>query len=163
MAKELTTSKVAIFSNKNGTINVNARLDSDNIWLSQNQLAELFEKERSVITKHIRNIFKEDELISSVRAKFAHTGTDGKTYQTNYYNLDMIISIGYRVNSKRGVEFRQWANNVLKEHLIKGYSINQQKLNTKTIEDLQQTVELLSSTLINYKFNQQRSQTKCLN
>jgi len=151
MNKKQTTSQIAIFTNEVGDISVDVRLDNDTVWLTQNQIAELFQKERSVITKHIRNVLKESELDNSVCAKFAHTGSDGKNYQTSYYNLDMIISVGYRVNSKRGVEFRRWAINILKEHLIKGYSINQQNLNTKTIKDLQQTIDLLSNTLINQK------------
>jgi death-on-curing family protein len=151
MNEKQTMSQIAIFTNEVGNISVDVRLDNDTVWLTQNQIAELFQKERSVITKHIRNVLKESELDNSVCAKFAHTGSDGKKYQTSYYNLDMIISVGYRVNSKRGVEFRRWATNILKEHLIKGYSINQQNLNTKTIKDLQQTIDLLSNTLINQK------------
>jgi death-on-curing family protein len=151
MNEKQTMSQIAIFTNEVGDISVDVRLDNDTVWLTQNQIAELFQKERSVITKHIRNVLKESELDNSVCAKFAHTGSDGKNYQTSYYNLDMIISVGYRVNSKRGVEFRRWATNILKEHLIKGYSINQQNLNTKTIKDLQQTIDLLSNTLINQK------------
>ena len=151
MNKKQTMSQIAIFTNEVGDISVDVRLDNDTVWLTQNQIAEFFQKERSVITKHIRNVLKKSELDNSVCAKFAHTGSDGKNYQTSYYNLDMIISVGYRVNSKRGVEFRRWATNILKEHLIKGYSINQQNLNTKTIKDLQQTIDLLSNTLINQK------------
>lgn len=151
MNEKQTTSQIAIFTNEVGDISVDVRLDNDTVWLTQKQIAELFQKERSVITKHIRNVLKESELDNSVCANFAHTGSDGKNYQTSYYNLDMIISVGYRVNSKRGVEFRRWATNILKEHLIKGYSINQQNLNTKTIKDLQQTIDLLSNTLINQK------------
>ena len=141
--------QIAIFTNKDGDVRVNVKLETEMVWLTQNQIAELFEKDRSVITKHIRNILKEEELDASVCAKFAHTSSDGKVYKTNYYNLDMIISVGYRVNSKRGIEFRRWANTVLKDYLIKGYSINEQKLDTKKISELQQTIDLLSSTLIN--------------
>ena len=129
--------QIAIFTNKDGDVRVNVKLETEMVWLTQNQIAELFEKDRSVITKHIRNILKEEELDASVCAKFAHTSSDGKVYKTNYYNLDMIISVGYRVNSKRGIEFRRWANTVLKDYLIKGYSINEQKLDTKKISELQ--------------------------
>jgi hypothetical protein len=87
------------------------QLDQDTVWLSQEQMAELFGRERSVITKHLRNVFKEGELEeTSVRAKYAHTASDGKTYQTQFYNLDVVISVGYRVKSQRGTQFRQWAS-----------------------------------------------------
>lgn len=140
--------QIVIFENKAGDIKVEVKLNEGTVWLTQSQIAEIFEKERSVITKHINNILKEKELEEPVCAKFAHTGTDQKTYQTKYYNLDMIISVGYRVNSKKGIEFRRWANNILKDYLIKGYSLNQQNFNIKKIEELQQTIELLSNTLI---------------
>ena len=100
---------------------IDVKLKDETVWLTQSQISKLFNSERSVITKHIRNVFNSGELVKkSVCAKFAHTAHDGKTYQTNFYNLDMIISVGYRVNSKRGTQFRIWANKVLKDHLIKG-------------------------------------------
>jgi len=141
--------QIMIFKDKNGQIKVDVKLDHETVWLTQEQIAELFEKERSVITKHVRNILKETELDNSVCAKFARTGSDGKVYQTNYYNLDMITSVGYRVNSKRGIEFRRWASSVLKEYLIKGFSLNQQRLHSGSIIELKQAVDLLSDTLIN--------------
>jgi hypothetical protein len=99
-------------------------------------MAQLFEIERSVITKHINNIFKQKELEKeSVCANFAHTAEDGKTYQTTFYNLDVIIAVGYRVNAKRGTQFRIWATRTLKEHLLKGYSINQKKLAETGVKD----------------------------
>lgn len=143
--------KIEIFTSSNGEVTVEVKLGHETMWLTQDQISQLFEKERSVITKHIRNILKEGELDDSVCAKFAHTGSDGKKYQTNHYGLDMILSIGYRVNSKRGVEFRKWSNGVLKDYLIKGYSLNQRQLEQKSIIELQQSLELLSSTLINRK------------
>lgn len=107
-------------------IKLNVRLENETVWLSIDEMSYLFGRDISVIGKHIRNIFKEGELIKdSVWAKFAHTASDGKTYQVDYYNLDVIISVGYRVKSQRGTQFRQWANKVLKEYLLKGYSINQ--------------------------------------
>lgn len=107
-------------------IKVNVRLENETVWLSIDEMSYLFGRDISVIGKHIRNIFKEGELIKdSVWAKFAYTASDGKTYQVDYYNLDVIISVGYRVKSQRGTQFRQWANKVLKEYLLKGYSINQ--------------------------------------
>lgn len=108
------------------TIKLEVRLENETVWLSIEEMSNLFGRDISVIGKHIRNIFKEEELVKdSVWAKFAYTASDGKTYQVDYYNLDVIISVGYRVKSKRGTQFRQWANKVLKEYLLKGYSINQ--------------------------------------
>ena len=107
-------------------IKLDVRLENETVWLSIDEMSYLFGRDISVIGKHIRNIFKEGELIkNSVWAKFAYTASDGKTYQVDYYNLDVIISVGYRVKSQRGTQFRQWANKVLKEYLLKGYSINQ--------------------------------------
>lgn len=151
MQKKEGIDQIAIFTNKDGNVRVDVKLETEMVWLTQSQIAELFEKERSVVTKHIRNILKEGELDESVCAKFAHTSSDSKVYKTSYYNLDMIISVGYRVNSKRGIEFRRWANEILKDYLIKGYSINRQKITADKIGELQQTIELLSNTLINQK------------
>ena len=116
-------------------IQLDVRLENETVWLSIDEMSHLFGRDISVIGKHIRNIFKEGELIKdSVWAKFAYTASDGKTYQVDYYNLDVIISVGYRVKSQRGTQFRQWANKVLKEYLLKGYSINQRinQLENKT-------------------------------
>lgn len=116
-------------------IKLDVRLENETVWLSIDEMSHLFSRDISVIGKHIRNIFKEGELIKdSVWAKFAYTASDGKTYQVDYYNLDVIISVGYRVKSQRGTQFRQWANKVLKEYLLKGYSINQRinQLENKT-------------------------------
>ena len=116
-------------------IKLDVRLENETVWLSIDEMSHLFGRDISVIGKHIRNIFKEGELIKdSVWAKFAYTASDGKTYQVDYYNLDVIISVGYRVKSQRGTQFRQWANKVLKEYLLKGYSINQRinQLENKT-------------------------------
>jgi hypothetical protein len=124
MPEALTMSEIIIYEDADGQSEVQVRLDGETVWLSQDQMAFLFERERSVITKHLRNIFKEGELApDSVRANFAHTATDGKTYQIEHYNLDAIISVGYRVNSKRGVRFRQWATNVLRRHILQGYRL----------------------------------------
>ncbi|MEQ8202924.1 MAG: RhuM family protein [Smithellaceae bacterium] len=127
------------------------RLEKDTVWLTQKQMSELFDTERSVVTKHLRNILKTKELEEkTVCAIFAHTASDGKTYQTNYYNLDMIISVGYRVNSKRGTQFRIWATNVLRRHLVDGYTINEKRLKAQQskIRDLQETVRLLGNIVL---------------
>mgnify|MGYP000336851039 FL=1 len=101
------------------------RLENETVWLSIEEMSQLFGRDISVIGKHIRNVFKEGELLKeAVWAKFAYTASDGKTYQVDYYNLDVIISVGYRVKSHRGTQFRQWANKVLKEYLLKGHVIN---------------------------------------
>ena len=112
----------------NETIKLEVRLNQETVWLSIDEMAILFDRDKSVIGKHIRNIFKEEELLKeSVWAKFAYTASDNKVYQVDYYNLDVIISVGYRVKSLRGTQFRQWANKVLKEYLLKGYSFNNSK------------------------------------
>lgn len=127
---------------------VTVRLDGETVWLSQEQMAALFERERSVITKHLRNVFREAELDEeAVCANFAHTASDGKTYQTRFFNLDAIISVGYRVNSKRGVQFRQWATRTLREHLTQGYSLNAARLAERGIDEARQAIELLARTL----------------
>jgi hypothetical protein len=108
MNEKQTMSQIAIFTNEVGDISVDVRLDNDTVWLTQNQIAELFQKERSVITKHIRNVLKESYLDNSVCAKFAHTGSDGKNYQTSYYNLDMIISPGHFYVSLQKNEDKQY-------------------------------------------------------
>ena len=109
----------------NEIIRLEVRLEEESVWLSIDDMAKLFDRDKSVIGKYIRNIFKEEELFrDSVWAKFAYTASDNKVYQVDYYNLDVIISVGYRVKSKQGTRFRQWANQVLKDYLLKGYSIN---------------------------------------
>lgn len=108
------------------TLQLEVRMEDETVWLSLNQIAELFERDKSVISRHIKNVFEEKELSrDSVVAKIATTGSDNKIYQVDYYNLDVIISVGYRVKSQRGTQFRIWANRILKEYLLKGYSINQ--------------------------------------
>ncbi|OGE77915.1 MAG: hypothetical protein A2751_02625 [Candidatus Doudnabacteria bacterium RIFCSPHIGHO2_01_FULL_46_14] len=108
---------------------IQVKLENDTVWLSQKQIAGLFGTERSVITKHLRNIFKTAELSqNSVCAFFAHTAADGKTYKTQYYNLDAVISVGYRVNSKLATEFRIWATQRLRDYIIKGFVINEKRL-----------------------------------
>ena len=102
--------------------------DMETVWLNRQQLSKLFDRDIKTIGKHINNALKE-ELDSSVVANFATTATDGKTYKVDYYNLDMIISIGYRVKSNRGIAFRKWANSILKDFIIKAYSINNKRLN----------------------------------
>ena len=106
-------------------VRLEVRLEDETVWLNRQQLAELFSRDIKTIGKHINNALKEELANVSVVAKFATTAADGKTYQMEYYNLDMILSVGYRVKSQRGVEFRRWSNKVLKEYLLKGHSVNQ--------------------------------------
>ena len=127
---------------------IEVRLEGDTVWLTQEQMGKLFKRERSVITKHIRNIFKEKELQKkSVCANFAHTASDRKTYQVEYYNLDVAISVGYRVKSKEGTQFRIWATNILRDHLIKGYTLNEKRLQkaNQQLEKLKSTINLIEN------------------
>ncbi|KJF25508.1 virulence RhuM family protein [Clostridium aceticum] len=118
-------SEIIMYQTEDGLTKIETTFDNDTVWLSIDQMAELFQRDRSVIGKHIRNIFKEGELEkSSVWAKFAYTASDGKDYQVDHYNLDVIISVGYRVKSLRGTQFRIWASNVLKEYMKKGFAMN---------------------------------------
>ena len=143
------TNHIEIFQTTDGEVELDVSLDKETVWLSQAQMSELFGRERSVITKHINNVFKEGELQrDSVSAKFAHTATDGKTYDIQHFNLDVVISVGYRVKSQRGVQFRQWATRILKQHLVEGYTLNQRRLKERGIE-FEQAVQLLSQTLAN--------------
>ena len=120
---------------------IDVPLERDTLWLSLDQLAVLFGRDKSVVSRHLRNIFKTEELErKSVVAKNATTAADGKTYRVDYYNLDAIISVGYRVNSKRGTEFRIWATQVLKQHIVKGYSVN-----AKRLKELQQSLQVASA------------------
>lgn len=116
------------------SLKLEVRLEGDNVWLNRSQLAELFDRDIKTIGKHINNALKEELDNVPVVAKFATTAADGKVYQTEHYNLDMVISVGFRVKSKRGVEFRRWANAILKDYMFKGYAINQR------IEQLEKTV-----------------------
>ena len=122
-------SEIIIYTTNDGLTKIETTFDGDTVWLSIDQMAELFQRDRSVIGKHVRNIFKEGELQKeSVWAKFAYTATDGKVYNVDYYNLDVIISVGYRVKSKRGTQFRIWATDVLKEYMRKGFALDDERL-----------------------------------
>jgi len=114
-----------ILYHPNDTISLEVRLENDTVWLTQEMMSDLFQRNKSTISRHVKNIFQEKELLEeSVVAKFATTASDGKIYQVDYYNLDVVISVGYRVKSIRGTQFRQWANKVLKEYLLRGHMEN---------------------------------------
>jgi prophage maintenance system killer protein len=140
--------EVILFQAEDGKTRLEVHLDHDTVWLSQDQLSKLFQRERSVITKHLGNLFREEELDKKSNVQNMHIATSDRPVV--FYNLDVIISVGYRVKSKRGIQFRQWATKVLREHLVKGYTIHEQRLheeNTK-LRDLQHTVNLLARTLV---------------
>ncbi len=122
-------SKLIMYTTEDGLTKVEVTFDNDTVWLSIDQMAELFQRDKSTISRHIKNIFSEGELNrNSVVANFATTATDGKTYQVDYYNLDVIISVGYRVKSLRGTQFRIWASSILKEYMKKGFAMDDERL-----------------------------------
>ena len=144
--------KIIIYQTEDGQTQVDVRLENETVWLTQAQMAELFETDRTSIVRHINNIYRADELEREATcAKIAQVQTEGKRQVTRtipYFNLDMIISVGYRVNSKRGVKFRQWANRVLKEYLVKGYAVNE-RIRKEQIGELRQLVGMLGRTIQN--------------
>ena len=144
--------KIIIYQTEDGQTQIDVRLENETVWLTQAQMAELFQTDRTSIVRHINNIYKVEELDrKSTCAKIAQVQIEGKrTVKRNipYFNLDMIISVGYRVNSKRGVKFRQWANNVLKQYLVKGYAVNE-RIRKEQIGELRQLVGMLGRTIQN--------------
>ena len=147
--------KIVIYQTEDGQTQIDVRLEKETVWLTQAQMAELFQKDRTVITRHINNVFKEGELEKEqVCAKFAHTTQHGamkgrtQIQETVLYNLDVIISVGYRVKSKRGTAFRIWARNVLKQYLVKGYAVNE-RMRREQIGELRQLVGMLGRTIQN--------------
>lgn len=147
------TSSIIVYTTKDSQISLEVKMNGDTVWLTQPQMAELFGRERTVIGKHIKNIFKEGELEPKVVcANFAHTTPHGaikgksQTREIVYYNLDVIISVGYRVKSLRGTQFRIWANKILKDYLIKGYAINN-KIKLERYQELKDMVHILGNTL----------------
>jgi prophage maintenance system killer protein len=137
---------LVVFEAKDGTIRLDVRLESESVWLSLNQIAQLFGRDKSVISRHLRNVFSSGELErASVVAENATTAADGKTYQVEYFNLDAILSVGYRVNSKRGTQFRIWATSVLREHLVRGYTIHRQRFE-RNARELEAALALVRKT-----------------
>ena len=122
-------SNILMYTAEDGITKIEVTFDHDTVWLSIDQMAELFQRDKSVIGKHVRNIFKEGELVKdAVWAKFAYTASDGKTYKVDFYNLDVIISVGYRIKSLRGTQFRIWATSILKEYMKKGFALDDDRL-----------------------------------
>lgn len=150
MNQEFKKGEIIIYKAADGPM-IDVQLDQDTVWLTQKQMSELFDKDIRTINEHIRNIFREGELASpAVIRKFRITATDGKTYDTAHYNLDVIISVGYRVKSLRGVQFRIWATQVLRKHLVEGYTINQKRLaaQQEKIRELQEAVHLMGNIVL---------------
>ena len=144
----LAKGEIAFYQAKDKKVKLQVKLEQETVWLTQKQMAVLFGKNIRTINEHIQNIFKEKELgQKSVIRKFRITAADGKSYETNFYNLDVIISVGYRVKSKNGTQFRIWATNVLKRHLVDGYTINQERLKQQTnkLLALQRAIKLIGS------------------
>lgn len=146
-------SEIKIYKTQEGATTIEVKLEEETVWLNQNQLEELFETNRTSINRHISNIYKSQELIEEATcAKIAQVQEEGGREvkrSIKYYNLDLIIAVGYRVNSKRGTEFRKWANEILKNYLIRGYVVNQKKLEKQVeqLSELQETVRILSKTV----------------
>ena len=139
--------EIIIYRAEDNTVQLDVRMEHETVWLTQKQIAELFGVKRPAITKHLRNIFNEGELDqNSVSSILEHTAVDGKVYSTQFYNLDAILSVGYRVNSKRAVAFRQWSSRVLKDFLIKGYAVND-KIRREQLADLRQLVQIVGRTM----------------
>lgn len=141
------TGEILIYQAEDGQTSIEVRLENDTVWLRQEQIAELFDRDRTVISKHINNIFKENELDRESNVQNLHIANSDKPI--SIYNLDIIISVGYRVKSQRGTQFRRWANTILKNYLVKGYSINEKRLKEQgeQLEQLKQTVRLLGNIL----------------
>jgi len=150
--------KIAIYQTSEKEVELKVRLEGETVWLSLNQIAILFDRDKSVISRHIKNIFQEKELRkNTVVANFATTAADGKIYQVDYYNLDVIISVGYRVNSKQATQFRIWATQVLKSYLIQGYVVNQKRLEEAQgkFNELQTTIAFLQKQMDKKQFKEQ--------
>ena len=139
--------EVVLYKAPDGQVRLDVRLEQDTVWLTQAQMAELFGRERSVITKHINNVFNEGELAKKSNVQNLHIASSDKPVAA--FSLDVIISVGYRVKSKRGVQFRQWATRVLREHLVQGYTFNQTRLAERGLVEARQTLDLLARTLQN--------------
>ena len=158
MDKELQKGEIIIYTSEDGSISLDTKLDNDTIWLTQKQMAELFDVKTPAISKHLKNIFntgelREDVVISILETTTKHGAIEGKTQKssTKFYNLDAIISVGYRVNSSRATQFHIWATNTLREYLTNGYVVNEKMLKTQQnkIQTLQSTVNLLKRSLQN--------------
>ena len=143
---EFDTSPIAIYTSDDNTISLDVKLENETVWLNRSQISLLFDRDIKTIGKHINNALKEELEGLPVVAKFATTASDGKTYQVEHYNIEMITSVGYRVKSKRGTQFRIWANRILKDYIVKGYAIND-KIRIEHYNELKDVVRLLANTV----------------
>ncbi|MDP3989484.1 MAG: virulence RhuM family protein [bacterium] len=156
MKKQPLNNEILIYQADDGQTRIDARFEGEAVWLSQKQMAMLFDKDRKTITEHIRNVFEEGELAEdSVCRKFQHTADDGKKYSVNFYNLDVIISVGYRVNSQQGTQFRIWATQRLKEYIVKGFAMDDERLKqggnrARYFEELLQRIRDIRSSERNF-------------
>ena len=137
----MTEKELVLFESEDRSVSLSVPYENETVWLNRHQMARLFDRDVKTIGKHINNAIEEELEGISVVANFATTATDGKVYDVEYYNLDVIISVGYRVKSKRGIEFRKWANSVLKQYILKGYAANVHRL-----EELKQTLQIIRRT-----------------
>jgi DNA ligase (NAD+) len=149
MSNELEISKNhIIFHSKDGKISLDVMLKGESVWLTQGQMSDLFQRDKRTISDHIKRIFKEKELNeNSVVRKFRTTATDEKEYNVSYYNLDVIISVGYRVKSYHGTQFRIWASGILKQHLLKGYTLNQKRISEQSLRELTNALGFIQRAL----------------
>lgn len=146
--------EIIIYQPQAGDPVLQVRLDHDTVWLDAHQMAILFGRDRTVILRHVRNIYATQELLhEGTCAKNAQVAADGKVRQMDLYNLDMILSVGYRVNSKRGTQFRVWATSVLRDHLLKGYSVNERRLH-----ELRQSLRIVGQVLDRYDVSSDQAQ-----
>jgi prophage maintenance system killer protein len=145
------TGEIVMYQSADGQTSIEVTFENETVWLTQEQIAALFSRDRTVITKHINNIFKESELEEKSNVQILHIANSDKPVR--YYNLDVIISVGYRVKSPRGTQFRIWANKILKDYLIKGYTLNEKRLHeqSRQLEELKQTVKLLGNVVENHE------------
>ena len=151
--KKLPDNQITVYQTSDGKINIEVLYANENIWLPQKRIAELFDVDRSVVTRHLKNIFSDNELHeNSVCASFAHTAEDGKEYQTKFYSLEAIIAVGYRVNSERGIQFRQWAISILQQYIHKGFAIDSDRFkygsrfSTRYFDDLLEEIRDIRSS-----------------
>jgi hypothetical protein len=151
--KQLPDNQITVYQTPDGKVNIEVLYSNENVWLPQKRIAELFDVDRTVITKHLRNIFDSNELQeNSVCANFAHTAEDGKEYQTKFYSLEAIIAVGYRVNSERGTQFRQWAISILREYIQKGFALDSDRFkygsrfSTRYFDDLLEEIRDIRSS-----------------
>lgn len=140
--------EIIIYKTKDGRMTVDVQLQEETIWLNAHQMAKLFDVDRTGIVRHIRNAYKSQELKkNSTCAKIAQVAKDGKVRQMDYYNLDMILSVGYRVNSKRATQFRIWSTGILKEHLLRGFTVNQKLLQQRGVREFEQAIDIIKKTI----------------